>query len=334
MMSNNFSGTSKARNLDMRPLRIMVAVVAFMWAFAPALRAAQPVRHLRPADRAVLVGDVSVPVEHYRHLPASRLTGWDFMLQADSLGFWPLDSAIVSEVLAGNVPQAMRSFRKVVIHTAVTDSVPALAEPHTIELLVLPDYVMIGTDEDYVRMPMSPLAAQAIARELDCSLPTAYIVDRINDVAEGRLDIFAFRPRGNRNSDPIVYQDHNHVLMRMFEMRGYRLGQFISGLKKDIIQTCWRHLSPQYPHEVVIYGWHHPDGHPQQPMFLRHADYYADYSHGVRLVSNHVLVDGVHYNLPDLLRHPVLYALLSDEPHPLSDSHDRLDKQHHNGNGD
>ena len=103
-MSNNINGTSKARNLDMRPLRIMVAVVAFMWAFAPALRAAQPVRHLRPADRAVLVGDVSVPVEHYRHLPASRLTGWDFMLQADSLGFWPLDSAIVSEVLAGNVP--------------------------------------------------------------------------------------------------------------------------------------------------------------------------------------------------------------------------------------
>ena len=194
MMSNNINGTSKARNLDMRPLRIMVAVVAFMWAFAPALRAAQPVRHLRPADRAVLVGDVSVPVEHYRHLPASRLTGWDFMLQADSLGFWPLDSAIVSEVLAGNVPQAMRSFRKVVIHTAVTDSVPVLAEPHTIELLVLPDYVMIGTDEDYVRMPMSPLAAQAIARELDCSLPTAYMVDRINDVAEGRLDIFAFRP--------------------------------------------------------------------------------------------------------------------------------------------
>ena len=31
---------------------IMVAVVGFMCAFAPVLRAAQPVRHLRPADRA------------------------------------------------------------------------------------------------------------------------------------------------------------------------------------------------------------------------------------------------------------------------------------------
>ena len=56
MMSNDrHSGTSKARNLDMRPLIIMVAVVAFMWAFAPALRAAQPVRHLRPVKSEVFV---------------------------------------------------------------------------------------------------------------------------------------------------------------------------------------------------------------------------------------------------------------------------------------
>ena len=70
---------------------------------------------------------------------------------------------------------------------------------------------------------------------------------------------------------------------------------------------------------MVIYGWHHPDGHPQQPMFLRHADYYADYSHGVRLVSNHVVVDGEKVDLRQLLRHPTLFKLLSDEPYPLSD---------------
>ena len=184
----------------------------------------------------------------------------------------------------------MRFFQKIVIRTAVVDSVAALKIPHTIELLVLPDYLMVGTDDDYVRMPMSPVAAGAIAQALDCSLPTAYMVDRINDVAQGRLDIFAFRPRGNRNSDPIVYQDHNHVLVRMFEMRDYRLGQFISGLKKDMIQTCWRKLSPLYPHEVVIYGW-----------------------------RNHVVVDGEKVDLRQLLRHPTLFKLLSDEPYPLSD---------------
>lgn len=303
----------------MKPLTRLLIAAAFAACFIRPAQAAQPVRYLRPSDQAALVTDVRVPVEKYSKMPPSVLRGWDFMLRADSLSFWPLDSAIVSEIVRGNVPQAMRFFQKIVIRTAAVDSVAALKTPHTIELLVLPDYLMVGTDDDYVRMPMSPVAAGAIAQALDCSLPTAYMVDRINDVAQGRLDIFAFRPRGNRNSDPIVYQDHNHVLVRMFEMRGYRLGQFISGLKKDIIQTCWRKLSPLYPHEVVIYGWHHPDGHPQQPMFLRHADYYADYSHGVRLVSNHVVVDGEKVDLRQLLRHPTLFKLLSDEPYPLSD---------------
>lgn len=303
-------------DMDKRFCRCAVLIIVSLFVFEAVL-AAQPLRYERRGDRSWLDAREKVAVPYYTNKPASSLQGWDFMLKADSLSFWALDSAIVDAVLAGQVPDVMRYFRKIVIETAVVDSVAALHVPHRVELLVLPDYLMVGTDSDYVRMPMSPIAAHRIASEMDCSLPTAYMVDRINDVAEGALDIFAFRPRGNRNSDPIVYQDHNHVLVRMFEMRGYRLGQFISGLKKDIIQTCWRRLSPQYPHEVVIYGWHHPDGHAQQPIFLRHADYYADYSHGVRLVSNHVVIDGKEHDLRQVLRDPVLFKLLSDEPRAL-----------------
>ncbi|MCQ2208305.1 MAG: hypothetical protein MJZ02_08825, partial [Paludibacteraceae bacterium] len=62
---------------------------------------------------------------------------------------------------------------------------------------------------------------------------------------------------------------------------------------------------------------HHPDGHPQQPLFLRHANFYSDYSHGTRLIWHEVTVDGEPFELDALMRDPELYRLVSDEPEAL-----------------
>ncbi|MBQ0054387.1 MAG: hypothetical protein KBS89_08030, partial [Bacteroidales bacterium] len=128
-----------------------------------------------------------------------------------------------------------------------------------------------------------------------------------------------------RNSLPIVFQDHNNALKALYKARGYHFGQFISGLKKDLVLTCFIDSNPDYANNIAIYGWHHPDGHPQQPLFLRHANFYSDYSHGTRLIWNEVLIDGQTFDLEQLMHDPQLYVLVSDEPQPLTKYENYLD---------
>ena len=260
----------------------------------------------------------SMPVPALADKPTATLAGSDFMRRADTTAFWTLEDIIVETVTAGQVPDALRHFRKITFTTPVVDSVEILRKKHKVEMWVLPDYVAIGTNDDFVRMPMGPLAAQRIADALDCTLPTPFLVDRIAEASEGHVDIFPFRPLGNRNSQPIVFQDSNNAINAQFKAYGYEFGQFISGLKKDIVLTYKIMTLTEYERNVAIYGWHHPDGRAQQPLFVRHGNFYVDYSHGVRLIYNKVKIDGVEYNIREILQSPELYRLLSDEPMHLT----------------
>lgn len=260
----------------------------------------------------------SMPVPALADKPTATLAGSDFMRRADTTSFWVLEDLIVETVTAGQVPDALRHFRKITFTTPVVDSVEILRKKHKVEMWVLPDYVAIGTNDDFVRMPMGPLAAQRIADALDCTLPTPFLVDRIAEASEGHVDIFPFRPLGNRNSQPIVFQDSNNAINAQFKAYGYEFGQFISGLKKDIVLTYKIMTLTEYERNVAIYGWHHPDGRAQQPLFVRHGNFYVDYSHGVRLIYNKVKIDGVEYNIREILQSPELYRLLSDEPMHLT----------------
>jgi hypothetical protein len=67
------------------------------------------------------------------------------------------------------------------------------------------------------------------------------------------------------------------------------------------------------PDRVAIYGWHEDGGRPIQPLSTVHGARYADYSHGVRLVSAMAYVDGAARPLLDLLEDPRLARLVSDE---------------------
>lgn len=260
----------------------------------------------------------SMPVPALADKPTATLAGSDFMRRADTTAFWTLEDLIVETVTAGQVPDALRHFRKITFTTPVVDSVEILRKKHKVEMWVLPDYIAIGTNDDFVRMPMGPLAAQRIADALDCTLPTPFLVDRIAEASEGHVDIFPFRPLGNRNSQPIVFQDSNNAINAQFKAYGYHFGQLISGLKKDIVLTYKIMTLTEYERNVAIYGWHHPDGRAQQPLFVRHGNFYVDYSHGVRLIYNKVKIDGVEYNIREILQSPELYRLLSDEPMHLT----------------
>ena len=72
------------------------------------------------------------------------------------------------------------------------------------------------------------------------------------------------------------------------------------------------------PKPVVIYGWHQISppakyGQPIQSLYNGHEETYADYSHGIRLVQNAMIVDASPATVSGVLTNPSLAALLSDE---------------------
>ncbi|HET9751340.1 MAG TPA: hypothetical protein VFP52_00195, partial [Myxococcales bacterium] len=87
-------------------------------------------------------------------------------------------------------------------------------------------------------------------------------------------------------------------------------GELTAGHKKDVVVTS--QLASK-PGKVAIYGWHQANGTPIQPLSTVHGDFYADYSHGIRLVAGTIVVDGEEQKLEDVYRDPLLCGLVSDE---------------------
>ena len=94
------------------------------------------------------------------------------------------------------------------------------------------------------------------------------------------------------------------------ERRGHAVGELIDGIKKDVVLTNKLKNAPTH---VAIYGWEYLDGKPIQPVTTVHKGTYVDYSHGIRLVRQQVIVDGQASSVAAVLKDPLLHPLLSDE---------------------
>jgi len=302
-----------------------------------------------PAEK--IIGQQRVPVPYYQkidklHNTSNIQTGKTFIKSLDTVGFYNVrgeyisinpngirrrDSLIVMQILNGNVPDSMKYFKKIIFTTDIVDSIPILHRKHIVEIQVLPDYLTVGTNEDFIRMPMTPQAAIEIADSLYCSLPTAYLVDKIADAAEGSIEPFPFRPVKDRNCQPYVFEDSNNAINELFKVKGYHFGQIISGLKKDLILSCktnyYRELKDGdsasfaangYTPEGIsryetIYGWRQENGKNIQPSYSKHVNWYVDYSHGIRLIYRIIKIDGKKYDIYDVLQNSKLYRIISDE---------------------
>jgi hypothetical protein len=62
------------------------------------------------------------------------------------------------------------------------------------------------------------------------------------------------------------------------------LGKLVAGNKKDVIISNRIYNDTSNCH-VVIYGWHKTNGKAIQPLYARHLNSWADYSHGIRLIQ-------------------------------------------------
>ncbi len=227
------------------------------------------------------------------------------------LSFQEREKLISQEVLSGDIPEYMIGFVEVRFK-----GIDSRGVRHKVKIFVKPDYVTIGKGQSSFIVPMSPATAQKIADSLDCSLPTPMVVDIIYANAKLKVEPFNYIPRGDRNETPDIFFDHSRVIFAQIRASGYNPGVFIAGSKKDIVITSLLEDSLRRTN-VTIYGWHRLDGTPIQPVYNKHLGSYVDYSHGVRLISNKVFIDGKEYNYRDVLKDSVYHVLLSNEREPF-----------------
>jgi hypothetical protein len=235
---------------------------------------------------------------------APRYTGSQFARHITGMDAPRREEAILAAILSGNLP----AFLRTLVPIALDYHAPS-GKTLSVTLFVMPDYLAIGSDQDFLRMPMNLHTAFAVASRMGFVLPTRKIVDAIY-----RQSAFHFSPEpmtpGPQMGSTEYYRVHNEKIDAQSPALGGTPGILVSGHKKDVV------ISPRLtanPERLAIYGWHQRNGAPIQPLSTVHGACYADYSHGIRMVSETAVVDGERRSIYDLLDDPDLAGIVSDE---------------------
>ncbi len=207
------------------------------------------------------------------------------------------EDSIFNEIKNGNHP----SWIKPSIEIMIGD------ENNFINFKVSKDYLSIGTDDDYIRSPLMPMTAQKVADLFDCSLPTAEIVNLIWEQAEIKLSPSPMPPTSAMATCGYYI---GHSLKIDKQLVNEDKNKLVAGHKKDVVLS---EKLAKDPKNVAIYGWHQSNGKPIQPLSTVHKSWYMDYSHGIRLISNDILVNGIPGRLSDALKDSELSKLISSE---------------------
>jgi hypothetical protein len=253
---------------------------------------------------------VSIARGQTLHLPpraADALTGSAFARAADTMALERREDYLGRQILAGNIPDFLRTLSPVTIACFIGDTL------HAATIYVLSDYLSIGSDADFIRMPMMPALAQRIADSVRCMLPTRKIVDECYAAAAVKL-----RPQPIPPGPAMIFmhafvQENDSVEAQLKALGpAYARGVLTAGQKKDVVITAAIN-NPSPTGRVAIYGWHRAMNDPIQPLYIKHKDTWADYSHGIRLVQRLMIVDGREVLLDDVLKDAALAPLVSDE---------------------
>lgn len=184
-----------------------------------------------------------------------------------------------------------------------------------IEVQVTSDVLAMGTLDDPFRLPMGAPAVQAFADHLGLRPITRLVSDAVWAAASVRLaphPMSFSRDGGRWMLSSACFVEHNQ---HVEEARRGRPG-LIAGHKKDVVLCSELAFRAD---KVAIYGWHLLNGHPIQPLNAStHGAVYCDYSHGGRLMSPVVLIDGEEHDIDAVLADPRRAPLLTGDAAPAA----------------
>ena len=241
-------------------------------------------------------------------LPAratDAISSADFIRQIEPLTLADREQAIAGEILKGNVPASFTNLCAVNLTNVIN------GQTNIATIFVARNYLSIGTDAEHFLTPLTPATAQHIADELGCMLPTRKMVDVIYAAAQIKLAPQPITPDAKMTTVP-VFATHNEIIRtQLVTLDKARISTvLIAGHKKDVVITA---KLAALTNRVAIYGWHRTNGVAIQPLYLGHRADWADYSHGIRLVSQTMLLNGQRTNITAVLTDSNLCSLLSDE---------------------
>jgi len=236
--------------------------------------------------------------------PFFAMSGSDFARDVSGIDKSQREQAILTQLTRGNIPDFLRKLKPVYLSDILADG-----KAITATIFVMPDYLAIGSDRDFLRIPMALSTAIQVANRFGFILPTKKMVDAIF-----QQSAFHFTPKpmpaGPQMRSTAYYLEHNRKINRQRLSLGCPLGALVSGHKKDVVLT---NRLARNRDKIAIYGWHNLSGTPIQPLTTVHGARYVDYSHGIRLVSRIALLDGKPLPIDEILQDPKLAKLLSDE---------------------
>ncbi len=204
--------------------------------------------------------------------------------------------AIYQQLCLGNIPDFLRRGLPV----SVTGG------GHCATFWTMPDYLAIGTDANFLRMPMRPTTAQKAADLFGAVLPTRKMMREIWKAMPLHLTPKTMDWKGPMSS-VAYFGEHNSHIQAQLAGRPPELG--VAGHKKDVLVCNGRPRG-----NVAIGGWQYLDGREIQGLNARDHDIpYLDYSHGIRWCFEQMLVDGDLKYVIEVLQDPELFHLISDD---------------------
>ena len=145
---------------------------------------------MRPSSSASSqAGFPYVRLRPCRARSASARSGSAFIKDIQRLGGATRDAAVAKQVLAGNIPNFLR--RLIPVRFSWT---PNGGKKIDVTICVTPDYLSVGRDSDFVRVPLGLPAAAGIAVQLGFMLPTTKMVDAIYAQAKVHLAPAPMKP--------------------------------------------------------------------------------------------------------------------------------------------
>lgn len=213
------------------------------------------------------------------------------------------DQKIVAQINSGNIPQHLKHLNPVILPSRKNCK---NQKTPTITICAMPDYLSVGDDLDFVRVPLGMPAAINIAQSMGFILPTPKITNSIYSQSKKKLAPLMRTP-DHTMTTTLAFYEHSEDIDRSLT----DLEQLAGGHKKDIVISN-RLLNHNFS-RVAIYGWHRLNGQPIQSLSTVHEKNYADYSHGIRLISQTAFVNDIAYSILDLLSDTDCASALSDE---------------------
>lgn len=212
----------------------------------------------------------------------------DFITANQNINAYKREDNIYSSLVNGGMPEFLRFFKPIEIKKDNT----------TFVYFVSSDYLAIGNNDLYMRIPMLPKTAQKICDEFDCSLPTPKMVKQIWEQSVNKLMPTSMPSYDMASTQK--YKDHSKTIDQ--QLKNLDKFELTSGHKKDIVLTN-QLRNPN--NRIAIYGWFYPNGQFIQGLNATSHDVnYVDYSHGVRLVSNTCYLNGEEVRLQDIFKDP------------------------------